>query len=310
NWQEELALEAATGESRCAPPKTSAYYKNHERVLAHTDRVEASAYQSTAHAAMSQERAPPPTKVGVREQRKKSRQMGQAVREAAERKGAALRIKNRVNYESTTQASQREMPSDLARLSNPATSKLRGSAGGAQLFDGPETKGSLARSDVPNLPPGVYSDATAVTYWTSQLTNPDKRALAGSGVDKESVKYVNAHGTSTAYNDRFETMAIRSVFGEHADKGREGGLVVSSTKGVTGHTLGAAGGIEAVVAALSIHSGRVPPTINLDEASEDCDLDYVPNTPRDMPVHAAMSTNLGFGGHNAALLFAEYIEGS
>ena len=83
-------------------------------------------------------------------------------------------------------------------------------------------------------------------------------------------------------------------------------MVVSSTKGVTGHTLGAAGGIEAVIAALAIYNDKVPPTINLEQPSDDCDLDYVPNVAREMKVEAAMSTNLGFGGHNAALLFKKF----
>lgn len=139
------------------------------------------------------------------------------------------------------------------------------------------------------------------------LANAMERALKGSGVEKTDVNYINAHGTSTAYNDKFETMAIKTVFGEHATK-KDGNFVVSSTKGVTGHTLGAAGGIEAIVAALSIYNGRVPPTINQEESDEDCDLDYVPNVARDMEVKAAMSTNLGFGGHNAALLFTKYEE--
>ena len=130
-------------------------------------------------------------------------------------------------------------------------------------------------------------------------------AMGMSGIPKEEVSYINAHGTSTPYNDKFETMAIKSVFGEHATSG---GLVVSSTKCVTGHTLGAAGGIEAVVAAKSIADGVVPPTINYETPDSECDLDYVPNTKREMDVKAAMSTSLGFGGHNAAILFRKYEE--
>ena len=135
--------------------------------------------------------------------------------------------------------------------------------------------------------------------------NPVAAALEGSGVEKEDVNYVNAHGTSTAYNDKFETMALKSVFGDRA-KSKDGTFVVSSTKGVTGHTLGAAGGIEAVVTALSISEGVAPPTINQEEADPECDLDYVPNVARPMEIKAAMSTNLGFGGHNAAVLFKKY----
>lgn len=129
-------------------------------------------------------------------------------------------------------------------------------------------------------------------------------AVESSGILPEDVSYVNAHGTSTAYNDKFETMAIKTVFGDHA----KNGLVVSSTKGCTGHTLGAAGGLEAVVAVKSIMHDAVPPTINYETPDPECDLDYVPNTKREMEVKAAMSTNLGFGGHNAAVLFKKYKE--
>ncbi|MGK3755845.1 MAG: 3-oxoacyl-[acyl-carrier-protein] synthase II, partial [Bacillariaceae sp.] len=132
-------------------------------------------------------------------------------------------------------------------------------------------------------------------------------AIEESGMKKEEINYINAHGTSTAYNDKFETMAIKSVFGEQATA-NDGSLVISSTKGVTGHTLGAAGGIEAVIAVKSIQGGVVPPTINYETPDPDCDLDYVPNKKREMDVTAAMSTNLGFGGHNAAILFKKYEE--
>ena len=132
-------------------------------------------------------------------------------------------------------------------------------------------------------------------------------ALEQSGMAKEDVSYVNAHGTSTAYNDKFETMAIKTVFGDHATK-KDGSFVVSSTKCVTGHTLGAAGGLEAVIAAKSIFDNVVPPTINYDTPDPDCDLDYVPNVKREMEVKAVMSTNLGFGGHNAAILFKKFEE--
>ena len=133
---------------------------------------------------------------------------------------------------------------------------------------------------------------------------PEGRGLAAaiemamdmSGMDKTDVSYVNAHGTSTAYNDKFETMAIKSVFGEHATKGD---LVVSSTKCVTGHTLGAAGGLEAVIAIKSIATGAVPPTTNYATPDPECDLDYVPNEKREMEVTGAMSTNLGTAHHQA-----------
>jgi 3-oxoacyl-[acyl-carrier-protein] synthase II len=132
-------------------------------------------------------------------------------------------------------------------------------------------------------------------------------ALDMAKMPREEVSYINAHGTSTNYNDKFETMAIKTVFGDHATK-KDGKFVVSSTKCVTGHTLGAAGGLEAVVAAMSIKHNVVPPTTNYETPDPECDLDYVPNTKREMEVKAAMSTNLGFGGHNAAILFKKYEE--
>lgn len=131
-------------------------------------------------------------------------------------------------------------------------------------------------------------------------------AIEMSDMEKTEINYVNAHGTSTAYNDKFETMAFKSVFGDHAMPSEDSKFVVSSTKCVTGHTLGAAGGLEAVVAARAIYDGVVPPTINYDTPDPECDLDYVPNVKREMEINGAMSTNLGFGGHNAALLFKKY----
>jgi 3-oxoacyl-[acyl-carrier-protein] synthase II len=125
-----------------------------------------------------------------------------------------------------------------------------------------------------------------------------KMALSTAGMRPEEVDYINAHGTSTPFNDLYETMAIKTVFGEHARK-----LMVSSTKGMTGHSLGAAGGMEAVFALLAIGRGEVPPTINYHEADPECDLDYVPNTARQATVRAALSNSFGFGGTNASLLF-------
>ncbi|RME70357.1 MAG: beta-ketoacyl-[acyl-carrier-protein] synthase II [Verrucomicrobia bacterium] len=123
-------------------------------------------------------------------------------------------------------------------------------------------------------------------------------ALRSAGVSPDQVDYINAHGTSTPYNDKFETAAIKKVFGDHASK-----LKVSSTKSMTGHLLGAAGGIEAAAACKAIATGIVPPTINYEEPDPDCDLDYVPNAAQKHPVRVALSNNLGFGGQNAALLF-------
>ena len=124
------------------------------------------------------------------------------------------------------------------------------------------------------------------------------RTLEDANLNSEDVDYINAHGTSTPYNDKFETAAIHKVFGGHAKK-----LMVSSTKSMTGHMLGAAGAIEAAVCAKTIETGIVPPTINYEHPDPDCDLDYVPNIARESPVKVAISTNLGFGGHNGALLF-------
>ncbi|TYP00255.1 3-oxoacyl-[acyl-carrier-protein] synthase II [Geothermobacter ehrlichii] len=125
-----------------------------------------------------------------------------------------------------------------------------------------------------------------------------KMAIDGARVNPEEVDYINAHGTSTPFNDLYETMAIKSVFGDHAKK-----LMVSSTKSMTGHALGAAGGIEAVYLALTIDRGVVPPTINYDEPDPECDLDYVPNQAREAEVRVGLSNSFGFGGTNATLVF-------
>ncbi len=123
-------------------------------------------------------------------------------------------------------------------------------------------------------------------------------ALKNAGVNPEQVSYINAHGTSTPMNDLYETMAIKTVFGDHARK-----VNISSTKSMTGHLLGAAGGVEAVFTCMAMDKGIVPPTINYAEPDPECDLDYVPNTAREARVDYAMSNNFGFGGTNATLLF-------
>src|SRR5438045_1408695 len=128
-------------------------------------------------------------------------------------------------------------------------------------------------------------------------------AIKDAGVRPEEVGYINAHGTSTPYNDKFETLAIKKTFGEHAYK-----LAVSSTKSMTGHLLGAAGGIEAVFSVLAIQEGKLPPTINYVNPDPDCDLDYVPNEPREARLTYALSNSFGFGGTNAALLFRRFEE--
>ncbi len=125
-----------------------------------------------------------------------------------------------------------------------------------------------------------------------------KMALKNAGVNPEQVGYINAHGTSTPFNDLNETLAIKSVFGDHAYK-----LMVSSTKSMTGHLLGAAGGLEAVISCMAIDKNVIPPTINYEEPDPNCDLDYVPNTAREATVDYVMSNSLGFGGTNATLLF-------
>jgi 3-oxoacyl-[acyl-carrier-protein] synthase II len=126
-------------------------------------------------------------------------------------------------------------------------------------------------------------------------------ALRDAAVEPSAVSYINAHGTSTPYNDKFETIAIKRVFGEHAKR-----VPVSSTKSMTGHLLGAAGGIEAIATTLAIHHGILPPTINYEKPDPDCDLDYVPNQARKQDVEVALSNAFGFGGTNATLAFRKY----
>jgi 3-oxoacyl-[acyl-carrier-protein] synthase II len=148
----------------------------------------------------------------------------------------------------------------------------------------------------------------AATCDAHHITQPDpegkglsmamKRALASAGAAPESIDYINAHGTSTPYNDKFETLAIKKVFGDHARK-----LAISSTKSMTGHLLGAAGGIESVISVKTIQTGRIAPTINYTTPDPECDLDYVPNQAREATVRSVLSNNLGFGGQNAAIVF-------
>ena len=128
-----------------------------------------------------------------------------------------------------------------------------------------------------------------------------RMALRSSGLDPTEIDYVNAHGTSTPYNDATETLALKRVFGEHATK-----LAISSTKSMTGHLLGAAGGVEAVYSALALQHQIIPPTINYEEPDPACDLDYVPNKSRSTPVRAVLSNSFGFGGTNACLVFRKW----
>jgi 3-oxoacyl-[acyl-carrier-protein] synthase II len=128
-----------------------------------------------------------------------------------------------------------------------------------------------------------------------------QNTLADANILPEQVGYINAHGTSTPYNDRMETLAIKKVFGAHAAK-----LAVSSTKSMTGHLLGGAGGLEAGITVLALRDQILPPTINLEKPDPECDLDYIPNQSRRAPLEYAMSNSFGFGGTNAALLFKRY----
>ncbi len=128
-----------------------------------------------------------------------------------------------------------------------------------------------------------------------------RMALRDAGVDPQQITYINAHGTSTPLNDKGETNVVRQVFGAHAYK-----LAMNSTKSMTGHTLGAAGGVEAIASLLSLKHGILHPTINYTTPDPDCDLDYVPNVARQVQIEYALSNNLGFGGHNASLVFRRY----
>ena len=127
------------------------------------------------------------------------------------------------------------------------------------------------------------------------------RPSKSAGVRPDQVSYINAHGTSTPHGDKVETIAIKRSFGEHARK-----LAVSSTKSMTGHLLGAAGGLEAGITVLAVYNQLAPPTINLDAPDPECDLDYVPNVKRTLAIEYALSNSFGFGGTNAALLFQRY----
>src|SRR5256885_1805349 len=135
------------------------------------------------------------------------------------------------------------------------------------------------------------------------LVRAMRRALQKADFRPDQVDYINAHGTSTPYNDKTETQAIKTCFGEHAYH-----LAISSTKSMLGHTLGAAGAVEAVISIMTILTGVIPPTINLHHPDPDCDLDYVPNEARRATVNVAMSNSMGFGGHNTSLIFKRYEE--
>jgi 3-oxoacyl-[acyl-carrier-protein] synthase II len=151
---------------------------------------------------------------------------------------------------------------------------------------------------------GMAADAYHITAPSEDGDGPLRvmsRALKSASIEAAQVSYINAHGTSTPHGDKVETIAIKRCFGEHAAT-----VAVSSTKSMTGHLLGAAGGLEAGVAVLAVHQQIAPPTINLDCADPECDLDYVPNKARPMPIEYALSNSFGFGGTNAALLFKRF----
>jgi 3-oxoacyl-[acyl-carrier-protein] synthase II len=150
---------------------------------------------------------------------------------------------------------------------------------------------------------GDASHVTAPAPGGEGLVRAMRQALRKAGLRPEDVDYINAHGTSTPPNDGSETAAIKTVFGEHAYR-----IPVSSTKSMTGHTLGAAGAVEAVICVQTILNGIIPPTINLHHPDPECDLDYVPNEARHATVNVAMSNSMGFGGHNTSLLFKRYEE--
>ena len=159
----------------------------------------------------------------------------------------------------------------------------------------------------------IYAELAgyAATCDAYHITSPDPegkglsqsmiKSLADANLAPHQVDYINAHGTSTPYNDKFETIAIKKVFGDHARK-----VHISSTKSMTGHLLGAAGSIEAVISIKAIETGIVPPTINYETPDPDCDLDYTPNVKREARIDVVLTDNLGFGGHNAALVFRRH----
>jgi 3-oxoacyl-[acyl-carrier-protein] synthase II len=129
------------------------------------------------------------------------------------------------------------------------------------------------------------------------LARAMRRALKKANLQPERIDYINAHGTSTKYNDRDETTAVKEVFGEHANR-----LAISSTKSMTGHLMGAAGGVEVAITALALRDGILPPTINYEFPDPECDLDYIPNVAREQDIQVAASNSMGFGGHNAVII--------
>jgi len=155
---------------------------------------------------------------------------------------------------------------------------------------------------------GMSSDAFHITQPSEDADGAVRvmnNAIRDAGIQPHEIEYINAHGTSTFYNDKLETMAIKKVFGDSAYS-----IPVSSTKSMMGHLLGAAGGVEAGILALTLRDQTIPPTANYEKPDPDCDLDYVPNSARRRPVRYALSNSFGFGGTNAALLMKRYEDGS
>ena len=151
---------------------------------------------------------------------------------------------------------------------------------------------------------GSTSDAFHITQPDPEAKGASRamgQAITEGGISKEDVGYINAHGTSTYYNDKLETLAIKNLFGDHGKN-----INISSTKSMTGHLLGAAGGVEAIATALAIYNEIVPPTINYETPDEECDLNYTPNTAVKRSIQCALSNSLGFGGHNASILLKKY----
>jgi 3-oxoacyl-[acyl-carrier-protein] synthase II len=171
-----------------------------------------------------------------------------------------------------------------------------------ESLDHAEKRGAKIYAEV--LGYGATADAYHITAPAPKgvgAAQAMREAIDDAGINLEEVNYINAHGTSTDLNDKYETMAIKDVFKDYAYK-----LAVSSTKSMTGHLLGAAGGIEMIISALAVYHDIVPPTINYQNPDPECDLDYVPNKYREMTVNYAMSNSLGFGGHNATVLIGKF----
>jgi 3-oxoacyl-[acyl-carrier-protein] synthase II len=169
-------------------------------------------------------------------------------------------------------------------------------------YEGARRRGARVYAELVGY--GMSADAYHITAPSEDGDGPFRVmgvALESGGVTTADVDYINAHGTSTPHGDKVETIAIKRCFGEHAKR-----VAVSSTKSMTGHLLGAAGGLEAGITVLAVHHQIVPPTINLEHPGEGCDLDYVPLARRDMAIRYALSNSFGFGGTNAALLFKRY----